>query len=185
MNSSSVNRVNAVNPLLTGTVNGFTPGVNHREFTREPEAVNRRDWSVKRPVKLTVNRAADRESDGVNDPSDTVKPDADEVVNEDEGDREDGGVNDRAVNSRGPRVHAAKTPAPTSVHAAVGAPSPEQAERAKAAASWHQAKKKNPALTQKEFAESLGKSPAWVTKALKEARVAEKTAGASPDAPDG
>ncbi|MFD4525512.1 DUF2637 domain-containing protein [Streptomyces sp. NPDC058470] len=186
VNSGSVNRVKSVNPLLTGTVNGFTPIVNHREFTREPEDVNRRDWSVNRPVKLTVNRSADRESDGVNDPSDTVNPDSDEVVNDDDGNREEDGVNGRSVNSRRPRVHAAKTPAPTSVHAAVGAPSPKQAERARAAAAWHAAKRKNPDLTQKEFAESLGKSPAWVTKVLKEAaRVAAETAGGSRDAPDG
>ncbi|MER0477222.1 DUF2637 domain-containing protein [Streptomyces sp. Edi2] len=186
VNSGSVNRVKSVNPLLKGTVNGFTPVVNHREFTREPEAVNRRDWSVNRPVKLTVNRSAERESDGVNDPSDTVNPDADEVVNDDDGNRKEDGVNGRSVNSHRPRVHAAKTPAPTSVHAAVGAPSPKQAERARAAAAWHAAKRKNPALTQKEFAESLGKSPAWVTKVLKEAaRVAAETASGSRDAPDG
>ncbi|MFG2210526.1 DUF2637 domain-containing protein [Streptomyces sp. NPDC048638] len=177
VNADSLNRVNCVNPLLTGTVNAFAPIVKPREFTRERGSVNRGDWRVNRPVKLTVNGSADRESAGVNDPSGTVNPDPNETVNDDAGDREEDNVNGRTVNSRSPRVHAAKPPAPTSVHAPVGAPSREQAERAKAAAAWHKAKKNNKALTQKEFAESLSRSPAWLTKALQEARRAGDAAG--------
>ncbi|WP_229853378.1 DUF2637 domain-containing protein [Streptomyces violascens] len=173
VNGLTVNCVNSVNRLLTGTVNWFTPIVKPREFTREPMAVNRRHWSVNRSVKLTVNSAADCESGGVNAPLGTVNPVPDETVNADDDKREQDGVNGRTVNSRRtPNVHAAKmqTLPPTSVHASVGAPSPEQAERAAAAAAWFEAKKKNPALQQKEFAESLNRSPAWVTKVLKEAR---------------
>ncbi|WP_308293605.1 DUF2637 domain-containing protein, partial [Streptomyces sp. RM72] len=55
VNHPVVNRVNRVNPLSSGIVNGFTPIVKPREFTREPGTVNRPDWSVKQPVQLTVN----------------------------------------------------------------------------------------------------------------------------------
>ncbi|MCX4826437.1 DUF2637 domain-containing protein [Streptomyces sp. NBC_01142] len=185
VNGIAVNRVNSVNPLLTGTVNGFTPIVKPREFTREAETVNRPDWSVKPPVQVPVNRSSDRESDGVNDAPDTVKSAPDKAVNEHPDDRKEESVNDGedgvnagAVNSRRTRrLHAAKAPAPSSVHAAVGAPSPEEAERAKAAADWFAAKKANPSLTQKAFVEGLGRSPGWMTKALKEAaRKAEAAA---------
>jgi hypothetical protein len=187
VNGSTVNRVNSVNPLFTGTVNGFTPIVKPREFTREAETVNRPEWSVKQPVQVRVNRSADRESDGVNDGPNTVNSAPDKAVNEHPDDREEesvnggeGGVNGGAVNSRrARRVHAAKAPAPSSVHAAVGAPSPEEAERAKAAADWFAAKKANPSLTQKDFVKELGRSPGWMTKALKEAaRKAEAEAAA-------
>ncbi|MCX4826526.1 DUF2637 domain-containing protein [Streptomyces sp. NBC_01142] len=185
VNDASVNRVNSVNPLFTGTVNGFTLIVKPREFTREAETVNRPEWSVKQPAQLRVNHPADRESGGVNDGGGTVNSAPDKAVNEHPDDREeervnggDDGVNDRAVNSRRThRAHAAKAPAPSSVHATVGAPSPEEAERAKAAADWFAAKKANPSLTQKDFVKELGRSPGWMTKALKEA--ARKAAAAA------
>ncbi|WP_234391992.1 DUF2637 domain-containing protein [Streptomyces sp. WM6378] len=177
VNGITVNRVNSVNPLLTGTVNEFTPIVKPREFTREAETVNRLAWSVKHPGQVCVNRSADRESGTVNDTLDTVNPAPDKAVNKPPGDREDERVNDGGVNSRrAPRVHAAKAPAPTSVHAAVGAPSPEEAERAKAAAEWVAAKKADPSLTQKAFVKGLGRSQGWMSKALKEAEQKAKAA---------
>ncbi|WP_332756976.1 DUF2637 domain-containing protein [Streptomyces sp. MT206] len=174
---SAVNRVNCVNPLVTGTVNGFTPLVKPRDFTREAGTVNRPEWSVKQPVQLGMNRAADREQGGVNNGDGTVNPAPDKTVNGHSGDREeervndaDGRVNGDTVNSRrNRRTHAAKQPAPSSVHAAVGAPSPEEKERAEAAAAWFAAKKADPSLTQKGFVKGLGRSPGWMTKALKEA----------------
>jgi hypothetical protein len=155
VNDIGVNRVNTVNPLLTGTVNGFTPIVNPCEFTREAGTVNWLEWSLKQPVELSVMHLAAREPGGVND-----------------------GVNRHAVNShRARRPHAAKAPAPSSVHATVGAPSPEEAERAKAAADWFAAKAANPRLTQTAFVRGLGRSPSWMTKSLKEAaRKAEAAA---------
>ncbi|MET9779337.1 hypothetical protein ABZ023_34710, partial [Streptomyces sp. NPDC006367] len=187
VNRSAVNRVNCVNPLVTGTVNGFTPVVKPREFTREPGTVNRPEWSVKQPVQLGVNRAADREQGGVNNGDGTVNPAPDETVNGHSGDREekrvndaDGSVNAGTVNSRRVRrAHAAKQPAPSSVHAAVGAPSPEETERAEAAAAWFAAKRANPSLTQKDFVKRLGRSPGWMTKALKEAAAREAAKAAA------
>ncbi|WP_234043342.1 DUF2637 domain-containing protein [Streptomyces marianii] len=184
VNRSVVNRVNCVNPLVTGTVNGFTPIVKPREFTREAGTVNRPEWSVKQPVQLSVNRAADREQGGVNDGADTVNPAPDKAVNGHPRDREkervndaDDRVNEGPVNSRrARRVHAAKQPAPSSVHAAVGAPSPEEKERAEAAAAYFAAKKADPSLTQKDFVRNLGRSPGWMTKALKEAAAREAEA---------
>ncbi len=171
VNRTTVNRVNS---QFTGTVNGFTPIVKPREFTREAGTVNRPEWSVKEPMRLDVNRPADREQGSVNDGEVTVNPAPDQSVNGHPGDREEehvndagGGVNEESVNSR--RAHAAKPPAPSSVHAAVGAPSPEEKERADAADAWFAAKKADPGLTQKDFVTGLGRSQGWMSKALKEA----------------
>ncbi|WP_078949487.1 DUF2637 domain-containing protein [Streptomyces mutabilis] len=177
VNGTAVNRVNRVNPLLTATVDGFTPAVKPREFTRESGTVNRPEWSVKQPLQLGVNRPADRERGGVNADDGTVNPAPDKTVNRHPGDcaeervnHADGGVNSDTVTSRrARRPHAAESPAPSSVHAAVGAPSPEEKERADAAAAWFAAKRADPSLTQKDFVKRLGRSPGWMTKALKEA----------------
>ncbi|MFK0142594.1 DUF2637 domain-containing protein [Streptomyces murinus] len=184
VNRTAVNRVNRVNPLVTGTVNGFTPIVKPREFTRETGTVNRPEWSVKQPLQLSGNRLGDRERGGVNAGDGTVNPALDKTVNGRPGDREDervndadGGVNRGTANShRARRTHAAKAPAPSSVHAAVGAPSPEEKERAEAAEAWFAAKRANPSLTQKDFVKRLGRSPGWMTKALKEAALKAEAA---------
>ncbi|MFB6984419.1 DUF2637 domain-containing protein [Streptomyces sp. NPDC056304] len=177
VNDRTVNRVNSVNPLLTGTVNGFTPIVKPREFTRETTTVNPPDWCVKQLAHLSVNRSVGRESEGVKQAPDTVNSAPDKAVKERPDDREDesvndneDGVNDGGVNSRRThRVHAAKMPKANSVHATVGAPSPQEAERAKAAAEWFAAKQADPSLTQKDFVKRLGRSEGWLSKALKEA----------------
>ncbi|WP_331746971.1 DUF2637 domain-containing protein (plasmid) [Streptomyces halstedii] len=176
VNRTTVNRVNS---QFTGTVNEFTPIVKPREFTCEAGAVNRPEWSMKKPVRLGVNHLADREQDGVNDGDVPVNPAPDQSVsvNGHPGDREEetvndtcGGVNEETVNSRRTRrAHAAKPLAPSSVHAAVGAPSPEEKERADAAEAWFAAKKADPGLTQKDFVTGLGRSQGWMSKALKEA----------------
>ncbi|GAA3710279.1 hypothetical protein GCM10023082_05230 [Streptomyces tremellae] len=149
-------------------------GVNHGAGTVNPT-----------PGKAVNEDPAGRESDGVNRGAGTVNPTPGKAVNEDPVDREEegvnhgeDGVNDGGVNSRRTRrVYAAKAPTPTSVHAMVGVPTPEEEERAKAAADWFAAKEANPRLTQKDFVASLGRSPAWMSKALAEAaRKAEATA---------
>ncbi|MFF8994029.1 DUF2637 domain-containing protein [Streptomyces sp. NPDC014983] len=169
--------VNGVNLLLTAAVNGFTPIVKPREFTREAGTVNRPQWSVKQPARLSVNHPADGEQGGVHTGDGTVNPAPGKNVNGRPGDREEervndarGGVNGGTVNSRrARRAHAAKAPAPSSVHAVIGAASPEETERAEAAAAWFAAKKADPSLTQKDFVKELGRSQAWMSKALKEA----------------
>ncbi|MER8119093.1 DUF2637 domain-containing protein [Streptomyces sp. NPDC094031] len=183
VNDTAVNRVNRVNSQFTIAVNGSTAIVKPREFTREAGAVNRPEWSVKQLARLSVNRPADREQGGVNDGDAPVNSGPDQTVNRHPGDREEervndavGGVNEEAVNAR--RAHAAKPPAPSSVHAAVGAPSPEEKERADAAEAWFAAKKADPSLTQKDFVKGLGRSPGWMSKALKEAAARTAAAGA-------
>ncbi|MFJ4700584.1 DUF2637 domain-containing protein [Streptomyces sp. NPDC088768] len=184
VNRTAVNRVNRVNSQFTGTVNGFTPIVKPRAFTREAGAVNRPEWSVKELVRLGVNRPADREQGCVNDGDVSVNPAPDQSVNGHPGDREEervhdpgGGVNKESVDSRRTRrAHAAKRPAPSSVHAAVGAPTPEEKERADAAKAWFAAKKADPGLTQKNFVTGLGRSQGWMSKALKEAAAREAAA---------
>ncbi|MER5615427.1 DUF2637 domain-containing protein [Streptomyces sp. NPDC002215] len=166
VNDIGVNRMDSVNPLLTGTVNGFTPIVNPCEYTRESGSVNWLEWGVKQPVELRVMRVAGREPGCVN-----------AAANEPPDDREEQGVNGLSVNShRSRRTHAAKAATPSSVHATVDAPSPEEAERAKAAADWFAAKSANPGLTQRAFVKELGRSQGWMSKALKEAAHKAKAA---------
>ncbi len=180
--------VNGVNPLATASVNRFTPIVKPREFTREDRAVNPVSWSVNRPVALRVNGSTGREPEGVNGPAGTVNPARDARVNGHPGEREEDtvnrgekGVNGSAVNSRrGRRAHAAREKKTRSVHAAVGGPNKFKAERAKAAAEWFAAKEADPALTQKAFAQELGKSEGWLSKALDEAREAAAAADGAP-----
>ncbi|MGW1002206.1 DUF2637 domain-containing protein [Streptomyces sp. NPDC002520] len=190
VNGASVNGVNGVNPLATASVNRFTPIVKPREFTREDRAVNPVSWSVNRPVALRVNGSTGREPGGVNGPSGTVNPVPDASVNEHPDEREEDtvnhgekGVNGSAVNSRrSRRAHPAREKKPRSVHAAVGGPNKFKAERAKAAAKWFAAKEANPALTQKAFAQDLGKSEGWLSKALDEAREAAAADDGTPAA---
>ncbi|MER6127479.1 DUF2637 domain-containing protein [Streptomyces sp. NPDC001795] len=190
VNGAGVNGVNGVNPLATASVNRFTPIVKSREFTREDRAVNPVSWSVNRPVALRVNGSTGREPGGVNGPSGTVNPVPDASVNEHPDEREEDtvnhgekGVNGSAVNSRrSRRAHSAREKKPRSVHAAVGGPNKFKAERAKAAAKWFAAKEANPALTQKAFAQDLGKSEGWLSKALDEAREAAAADDGTPAA---
>ncbi|WTF18168.1 DUF2637 domain-containing protein (plasmid) [Streptomyces sp. NBC_01601] len=192
--------VNTVNSQVVAGVNGFTPTVKRPEFTRESGSVNRADWTVKRlftlgvndstgrePVnvngsKPTVNRHEfTRESGSVNGPRDTVNGHPDETVKGHLDRREEPavnrgatGVNDDAVKARrGQRPQPAASRGRESVHAAVGAPNRFAVERAKRAAEWFAAKDANPALTQKVFAQQLGKSEAWLSKAINEALESE------------
>jgi hypothetical protein len=177
VNQAHVNSVKTVKQQVTAGVNGFTPIVKLRGFTREGVGVNRTDWTVKQAFTLRVNDAVKHEAVGVNGSQDTVKPLTDETVKGHLDERETpavnhgaAGVNDDGVNSRRPlRAQAAGGRRREAVHVAVGRPNRFKAERARRAAEWFAAKEADPELTQRAFAQSISKSEAWVSKAISEA----------------
>ncbi|MFI6277916.1 DUF2637 domain-containing protein [Streptomyces sp. NPDC050988] len=181
VNQAHVNTVKTVKSQVTAGVNGFTPIVKLREFTREGVSVNRADGTVKHAFTLRVNDAAKREAVGVNGSLDTVKPLTDETVKGNLDERETpavnhgaAGVNEDVVNSRRPpRAQAAGATRREAVHATVGRPNRYKAERARRAAEWFAAKQADPQLTQRAFARSIEKSEAWLSKAISEALEAE------------
>ncbi|MER5372658.1 DUF2637 domain-containing protein [Streptomyces sp. NPDC002553] len=176
-NKAHVNTVKNVKPQVTASVNGCTPSVKLREFTREGVGVNRADWAAKQAFTLRVNDSAKREAVGVNGWQDTVKPLTDESVKGHADERETpavnhgaAGVNVDGVNSRRPmRAQAAGGRKREAVHAVIGRPNRFKAERARRAAEWFAAKEADPDLTQRAFAQSIGKSEAWVSKLISEA----------------
>ncbi|MFI0813563.1 DUF2637 domain-containing protein [Streptomyces echinatus] len=177
VDQAHVNTVKNVKPQVTASVNGFTPSVKLREFTPEGVGVNRADWTVKQAFTLRVNDAAKREAVGVNGWQDTVKPLTDETVKGHADERETpavnhgaAGVNVDGANSRRPmRAQAASGRKREAVHAVVGRPNRFKAERARRAAEWFAAKEADPDLTQRAFAQSIGRSEAWVSKLISEA----------------
>lgn len=177
VNQAHVNSVKTVKQQVAASVNGFTPIVKLRGFTREGVGVNRTDWTVKQAFTLRVNDAVKREAVGVNGSQDTVKPLTDETVKGPLDKRETpavnhgaAGVNDDGVNSRRLlRAQAAGGPRREAVHVAVGRPNRFKTERARRAAEWFAAKEADPDLTQRAFAQSISKSEAWVSKAISEA----------------
>ncbi|MFJ9580772.1 DUF2637 domain-containing protein [Streptomyces sp. NPDC101191] len=177
VNQAHVNTVKSVKPQVTASVNGFTPSVKLREFTPEGVGVNRADWTVKQAFTLRVNDTAKREAVGVSGWQDTVKPLTDETVKGHADERETpavnhgaAGVNVDGANSRRPmRPQAASGRKREAVHAVVGRPNRFKAERARRAAEWFAAKEADPDLTQRAFAQSIGRSEAWVSKLISEA----------------
>ncbi|MFM9452357.1 DUF2637 domain-containing protein [Streptomyces europaeiscabiei] len=180
----------AVNPVKRGgwAVEGHLASRVKGPFTREQEAVNdefTRDSRVNpdagpegRGSDDSVNgESREREAPPVNDEfarDSRVNPDAGP-----EGRGSDDSVNGAGVNEKRRSRSYAVGRRRTSVAATVD---PErQRERAKAVTEWRLAKTADPYLTQKAFAESKGKSPAWLTKALKEAADAAKPEGSAHD----
>ncbi|MEO3976812.1 DUF2637 domain-containing protein [Streptomyces sp. CAU 1734] len=164
--------MSSVNAQVTHSVKAFTRIVKGASFTREGVNVNPPGWGVNHRVAMTVNRPSGRETQTVN--TRTVNP-VRTVSVKDRGDREAPRVNDApgvkarpGSSRRSRRAHATARGKPGSVHATVASPGPQR-ERARAAAQWRLAKKAEPGLTQSSFARSIGRSPAWLTKALKEA----------------
>ncbi|MFF7115626.1 DUF2637 domain-containing protein [Streptomyces albogriseolus] len=151
VSQAHVNAVKNVKPQVTASVNGLAPSVKLRKFT--PEGV------------------------GVNGWQDTVKPLTDETVKGHADERETpavnhgaAGVNVDGANSRRPmRAQAASGRKREAVHAVVGRPNRFKAERARRATEWFAAKEADPDLTQRAFAQSIGRSEAWVSKLISEA----------------
>ncbi|MFF9785766.1 DUF2637 domain-containing protein [Streptomyces nigrescens] len=179
----TVNRLSVDVPVKE-PVNDSCPRVKHGAFTREVHSVNRSVEIVNRPLLLPVNVAVKRELAGVNVHGKSVNQVLAEAVNDPLPDREEapvngaGGppddVNQLGVNGIGARrARPAEQHRPGSVHARVGQPTKFQRERAEAAEEYFRAKKDNPDLTQRAFAEDWGKSEGWLTKALQEAREGE------------
>ncbi|MEU3640015.1 DUF2637 domain-containing protein [Streptomyces albogriseolus] len=177
VNQAHVNAEKNVKPQVTASVNGLAPSVKLRKFTPEGVGVNRADWTVKQAFTLRVNDAAKREAVGVNGWQDTVKPLTDETVKGHADERATpavnygaAGVNVDGANSRRPmRAQAASGRKREAVHAVVGRPNRFKAERARRAAEWFAAKEADPDLTQRAFAQSIGRSEAWVSKLISEA----------------
>jgi hypothetical protein len=199
-----VNDPHGVNAHVTGPVNVSRGGAGWREFTREPQAVNRGVWAVNSPLASRVKGTFTREGEAVNDGftrdsrvNSGTGPEgrgSDNSVNGDSREREaprvnsgtgpDGQGSDDSVNGAGvnggkrSRSYAAGRRR-TSVRAEVD---PERRrERAEAAAEWQRAKAANPYLTQAAFAQSRGVSPAWISKCLKEAAEAAEAEGSARD----
>jgi hypothetical protein len=179
-----VNDPDRVNGQVTDPVNVSRGDAGWREFTRESQAVNRGGWAVNGQLASRVNSAFTLAQGAVND-----EFTRDSRVNSDAGPQglgSDDSVNGEPRESGTPHVNEkrrSRTYAAgrrrTSARATVD---PErQRERAEAVTEWRLAKAANPYLTQKAFAESKGKSPAWLTKALQEADDAAESEGSTRD----
>ncbi|WP_370131492.1 DUF2637 domain-containing protein [Streptacidiphilus sp. EB103A] len=130
---------------------------------QEPETVNPPD----------IQQATEQEPETVNPPDaqqateqepETVNPPDAQQATEQE---------PETVNPPGQRrgqrsPRAARAARPTAVHVAVRGPTGPQRERAAAAASWHAAKAAEPDLRQIDFAARIGRSEAYLSKAIKE-----------------
>ncbi|WP_331753500.1 DUF2637 domain-containing protein (plasmid) [Streptomyces sp. NBC_00637] len=209
-----------VNGQVTVPVNVSRGDAGWREFTREPQAVNRGGWAVNGQLASRVNSAFTLAQGAVNDefardsrvnsgtgpegrgsddsvngePRESGTPRVNDEFARDsrvnsgtgpEGRGSDDSVNGEPRESGTPRVNEkrrSRTYARRRRTSARATVDPErQRERAEAVTEWRLAKAANPYLTQKDFAESKGRSPAWLTKALQEAVDAAEPEGSTRD----